>query len=226
MEALAPLELVQRAEEPIGVTVKLPQKVADLAPLPVASEPAGGAALLRFALPDSTPPGTYEGAVQVGKERYPVVVDVEAYPQLLLSPPQLLLQAEPGVELEAHLSLLNVGNVPCDVGRSQTFGLFDVHGAERSIGAALRNRSAKGERRLDRFAEELATSHGGLVRVAVREGSGTLPPGELRELKLTLRLPDGLEPGRTYSGTWPLHNLRYYVRIEVPGKARTAKEAG
>jgi hypothetical protein len=53
------------------------------------------------------------------------------------------------------------------------------------------------------------------VRVAIREGAGPLEPGAMRELRATLRVSDHLKPGRTYWGTWPLLNLKYYVRVFV-----------
>ena len=198
-----------------GATVRIPA-VAELAPLALEASPiAGGAAYLRLSLPQSTPPGTYEGVLHVTEGDVPVVAEVEEYPSLQLAPTQLQLATEAGGEAEAHLTAVNDGNVPLEIGKAHAFGLFDVVGAERGIRAAFTEDAGEGRQRLDRLADELAASHGGLARVQVAEGEGVLEPGEVRDLRCVFRFSDDLEPGHTYSGTWPLHTLRYYVRVSV-----------
>jgi hypothetical protein len=32
---------------------------------------------------------------------------------------------------------------------------------------------------------------------------------------VSFHLPDDLKAGRTYSGTWPLHDLHYFVRLII-----------
>ena len=54
-----------------------------------------------------------------------------------------------------------------------------------------------------------------MVRIKVDEGSGLVRPGESRALSIVLALPDRLQPGHTYWGTWSLEYLQYYVRIHV-----------
>jgi len=143
-----------------------------------------------------------------------VAAEVESYPSLRLAPAQLLVEAGPGDAVEAHVTALNDGNVPLELPEATAFGLFDVAGAERGVLAAFTSPEG-GEARLGALADELAASHGGLVRVQIAEGAGVLAPGEVRALLLRLRLSDGLERGRTYSGTLSLHTLRYYVRVTV-----------
>ena len=211
LESFAPAERVA----PTGATVRIPA-VAELAPLALEASPvAGDAAYLRLSLPQSTPPGTYEGVLHAEEGDVPVVAEVEEYPSLQLAPSQLQLSAEVGGEAEAHLTALNDGNVPLEIGRTHAFGLFDVVGAERGIRAAFTDDVDQGRQRLDRLVDELAASHGGLARVRVTAGDGVLDPGDVRELRCVFRFSDDLEPGHTYSGTWPLHTLRYYVRVSV-----------
>jgi hypothetical protein len=192
-------------------------KARSIEPLPIQAESvADGASHVRLSLPPTTPPGTYEGNLRAGTLQLPMSVEVEPYPSLRLAPAQLVLEAEPNATADAHVTALNDGNVPLEIPRASAFGLFDVEGAERGVRAAFTGTPARGRTRLDHLVEELADNHGGLVRVQVAEGAGSLDPGEVRPLLLRLRFSDTLERDRTYSGTWSLHTLRYYVRVTVP----------
>jgi hypothetical protein len=219
MEAFAPTESVS-VPDGAGATLRLPS-VAELEPLPLEASPlVGGTSYVRLSLPQTTPPGTYDGTMRLGETEVPVVAEVEPYPSLQLAPTQLQLEAEPGAQVEAHVTAFNDGNVSLEIGATHALGLFDVVGAERGIRAAFTADTEKGQRRLDRLVDELAESDGGLVRLQVTEGAGVLEPAELHQLRLVFRLSEDLEPGHTYSGTWALHNLRYYVRVVVPPAAK------
>jgi hypothetical protein len=175
-------------------------------------------AKLRFSLPESVPPGVYQGKVQIEAESRPITVEVDPHPFLTISPSQLSLQVTPDSQVPVVLTLLNTGNVPCEITKVYAFGIFDVTGADRAIGAAIVGGSEeKGRGRLDRFMDEAANNHGGLVLVSLEAGDGRLEPGELRDIKATLRFSNLLKPGRNYWGTWPMINLRYYVRVNVLG---------
>jgi hypothetical protein len=225
VEALAPAGLHGRGAAVLALEVGRKARTEARLPLDLQTEPAGESATwLRFGLPETTPPGSYKGTIQVGDEKFPMVVEVEPSPNLVASPSQFAVQAAPGEEVGVDISIVNAGNVPCEIGRAHAFGLFDVEGLERGIRAALQADIAKGERRVDRLADEVAESHGGLVRVSV-QGAGTLQPGELRQLSVGLRLSDRLEPGHTYTGTWPLHNLAYHVEVAVTAPASRARRA-
>jgi hypothetical protein len=223
VESLSALTPQRPLTAALSLDLKLPRSVQAAAPLTVQTEPIGALATrLRFSLPETTPPGVYEGTVQIGKETYPITVEVEPHTYLVISPRQLILQAAAGTEVAADLTIVNSGNVPCEITKAHAFGLFDVKGADRAVGAALADPEARGQDRLGRLMDEAADNHGGLVRVAVREGSGVIKPGELRTLHVVLRFSERLKPGHTYWGTWPLHNLEYYVKIDVVSSSPTA----
>jgi hypothetical protein len=218
VEGLAPVPPLEVAAVPVSINLDLPRQKPE--PLVVQTAPAGAtASRLRFSLPEETPPGTYRGTLQFGGQRYPAVVEVEPHPHLLISPSQLSLQAAPGEEVEIALTIVNDGNVEYEVPRAHGFGLFDVTGVERAIGATLRDSEKNGLERINRLADEVADGHGGLVRVNIKEGAGSIAPGKLSNLRVALRLPKQLKAGQTYSGTWPLLNLRYYVRIYVSNQS-------
>jgi hypothetical protein len=174
----------------------------------------GDSSILKLNLPRNTPPGKYTGLVMLGDVEQEVVVDVEAEIFLRLFPERLIRPARAGERLSIELSLANMGNVPVEIRGAYAFGLFDVGGVERAIAKTVTAQiGADGRGRADAFADAVSDEHGGMVRVKVDEGAGQVAPNEVRELHLTLAIPDRVRPGHTYWGTWPLHNLRYYVRI-------------
>jgi hypothetical protein len=226
VEGLVPLTAKQALTAVLSLDLKLPPAFQQTAPLTLQTVPVGTSATrLRLALPESTPPGTYEGTVQIENISYPIVVEVKPHPYLVITPRQLILQVAPGTEEIVDLMLVNTGNVVCEITKAHLFGLFDVQGVERSIGAALGTSAEKGQGRLNRLMDEAADNHGGLVRVAVREGAGPIEPGALRSVRATLRFSDHLKPGRTYWGTWPILNLKYYVRVFVSSPSRADGES-
>jgi len=176
-----------------------------------------GLARLWFSLPSYTSPGSYGGRARIGESDFRVAVTVDANENLILSPPDLKIIAAPSEKITVHLTLANAGNVSCDIRNAHAFGLFDVEGAERAVGAALRDSEAKGREKIDRLMDNFAEEHAGFVRVRLEEGSGPIAPGEVHELRGSLRLPDNMKAGRTYTGTWVLFNLAYQVRVSANG---------
>ncbi|HZD03521.1 MAG TPA: hypothetical protein VE173_01345, partial [Longimicrobiales bacterium] len=149
-----------------------------------------------------------------GKER-PVELEVEAAPGLRVIPEQLRIAARPGETVDVDLVVLNHGNVPVEVRRTQAIGIFMQGGVERALHRAYVEKLEEGQRRVDVLAENLAEAHAGLVRMRLRKGYGTVGPGELRELAVSLEVPAGAGSGRTYGGNWELANLVYPVTITV-----------
>jgi hypothetical protein len=172
-----------------------------------------GASQLRLRLPRETPPGRYEGEASVGGKQLGAVVEVEAVAKLRLSPRRVQFSLEPGARTEFTVALANNGNVPFDVPKSAAFDLDDSEGQDRALGRALRATLEPGERRVDRFFDDLRESHGGEARLAVRDGAGTLTAGESRELRCSLDVPKTLVPGRDYLGAWPLGNTGLVVIV-------------
>jgi hypothetical protein len=224
IEGLAPLLTAAPAAATLAVDLREADTSARIGPLVLQTEPAGAEAMwLRFDLPPTTPPGTYSGSVQLGTDRFPITVDVHPQQELAISPQALAASASAGDEATIEFILINEGNVPFEVGRTHAFNLLQREAIEEAIHAALRAETAKGESRLDRFADELANRHGGLVRISIADGAGELAPGEARSLRAVLRLPANLTPGSTYTSTWPLGNLNVSVDIQIEPAARRAR---
>jgi hypothetical protein len=179
---------------------------------PLAREQKRGAGRLTLRLPRSTPPGSYAGSVELGGRQVPVVVEVEPQPRIEVSPQRLSFELQPGAETNAAVTLVNVGNVPFEIPAASTFCVFDGSGIDHAFWAALESEPPEGKGRMDVLLDDLAESHGGLVEVRARAKTRTIAPGDSREVELTLRFSDRLQPGRTYSGSWN----RVRVRATVP----------
>lgn len=182
-----------------------------------------GIARLWFSLPSYTPPGLYSGHAKIGASNFPVAVSVDAHEKLVLSPPQLNITVGASAKVTTHLTLANAGNVVCDIRKVHAFGLFDVEGAERAVGAALRHTAARGRDKFDHLMDSFSAEHAGVVKVAVEEGGGPIAPGEIHELRVRLTFPDNMKAGRTYTGTWVLFNLSHQIRVSADN--REEKEA-
>ncbi len=183
---------------------------------PLAREQKRGVGRLTLRLPRSTPPGSYAGSVELAGRQVPVVVEVEPRPRIEVSPQRLSFEVQPGAEVSAGVTLLNVGNVPFEVPAASTFCVFDGSGIDHAFWAALESQPPEGKGRIDVLLDDLAESHGGLVEVRARTRSRTVAPGASRELELTLRFPDRLQPERTYGGSWNPEGLHLRVRATVP----------
>lgn len=179
-----------------------------------------GLTRLRLRVPKTTPPGTYKGSAEIGKTRQPIVVEVQPQRQLRFFPSRTSIDAQPGEHVDLTLALANVGNLAVDVPKSSVFGLFPVKGMDEVISRVIEAELGRGERRIDRFLDEVAESHGGNARVQVRRGAGSLEPGDVRDLELTLRLPAKLVRGRLYRGLLSLDYVKQRVEIRVLEKSR------
>lgn len=180
---------------------------------------------LSFRLPKSTPPGSYEGNVELGERRIRVVVDVEPRASLRFIRSRVACRERAGARITADLALLNRGNVEVAVPREDTFCVFADDGIARAMYRGLVEEDGDGKQRLDRIMDELAKAHGGLVRVMVTEGSGPLAPEEVRDLTVELHFSHRLVDGHTYRGTWSVSEASLEVEIEVVGESH-GKENG
>jgi len=145
-----------------------------------------------------------------------VAVEVEPRPKLEASPSRLSFELQPGAEVTADVTLLNVGNVPYEVPAASTFCVFDGSGVDHAFWVAFGSDPPEGKERIDLLLDDLAESHGGLVEVRARAAERTIPPGESREVQVGLRFSDRIRPGHTYAGSWGGEGLSVRVRVSVP----------
>jgi hypothetical protein len=183
--------------------------------------------ILSFRLPRSTPSGSYEGNMELGDKRIPIVVDVESRSSLRFIRPKITHKGVPGARMSTELTLVNRGNVNVTIPNKATFCVFDDGGVTRALYRGLVEEDSVGKQRIDRVMDELAKAHGGLVRLTVIKGSGRLAPEEVRELEVELHFSRRLTGGHTYRGTWSVCGASLEVEIEVtnsPAARRGARD--
>lgn len=183
-----------------------------------------GIAVVKVRLPKNTPPGTYEGMVQLDGVEVPVVAHVEARPRLRFVPNKLLVKAPPGAVVHADVTVVNGGNVPVNIEAKQTFCIFDGSGIDRAFAAVLTDEKATGQERMGLLMDKLADFHGGFVRLIVDSGTGILQPNEDRDLHLSFRFSAKLQLGGIYDGVWDLGGGSYHIQIEVTDKQTQGEE--
>jgi hypothetical protein len=171
---------------------------------------------LRVRLAASTPPGRYEGAATVGDRTVPVQIEVEPAERLRATPSRFEILAEPSGSEGVEIQFVNSGNVPVEIPARSSFCLFDGGGIDHAVWAALTADPPKGKGRMDVLLDDLAASHGGLVDVRVRDGAGSIAPGERRTCRVELGWSDRLRPGRHYVGAWEVAGFRVPIRVETP----------
>jgi hypothetical protein len=181
-------------------------------------------AVLSFRLPKSTRPGSYVGSAEVGGAQIPVVIDVEARPRLRFYPPKVALQGAPGARLQVELTVLNMGNVDATFEPESTFCIFDDRGVDRAFYDALTEREVDGRRRIDRVMDEIAESHGGLVRAVVLRGAGRLAPEAAREVIIEFQFSHRMRPGQTYRGAWMISESTLEVEIKATNAVNEGAE--
>lgn len=197
----------------VPVTLKLPQESAvvraRIAPFSrVASE-------MRLQLPRETPPGTYRGESSVDGEPREIVVEVAPLAHLWVQPKRTVLAAEPGGQAELSIVLSNAGNVPVEMPRAAEVDLEDAEAQDRALGRALRAKLAEGERRVDRFFEELREAHGGAARLTVKRSLDILKPGQTCQLAARVDIPVTVHAGHTYSGVWQIGDANHLIGVEI-----------
>jgi len=145
----------------------------------------------------------------------PVVIDVEARPRLRFFPPKISFRGASGVRLRTNVTVVNLGNTDVVIEPESTFCIFDNRGVDRAFYEALTEKEVNGKRRIDRVFDELAESHGGLVRAVVEEGAGELAPEQARELTVEFQFSRRMRAGQTYRGGWLISEASLEVEIEA-----------
>jgi hypothetical protein len=183
---------------------------------PKGPEPAS--VRMRFA--STTPPGTYRGEIRVGELTIPTTAEVQPRAQLRADPSRLALTGAAGADLSANVLLTNAGNVTVRLPERSRVGLLAAGAWGDAFWFALTEPNGEGARRFERFVEGLADRAAGLAEIRLG-AARTLDPGASERLELSIRLPDRLEAGTTYHGTWEPEGLRLALR--VTGQAAAAK---
>jgi hypothetical protein len=158
-----------------------------------------------FLVDPLTPPGTYTAELDVAGKREQAVIKVLKDPKVEISPQRLRLAGAAGETVAEQVVVHNRGNVPQTVPEHGELCLAERDWIVRSLASALRE-SPEDEGHgpfLDRLVRQLRDTRARTVDLRIEGGRAELAPGELRELRIVLELPEGLPAGRTYFGRFP-----------------------
>jgi hypothetical protein len=179
-----------------------------------------GASEIRLRLPRETAPGEYRGETTIAGAKHEVVVRVAPAPRTRVEPKFTYVTAEPGGRADFDIVVSNRGNVPVEVPKSTELDLDSEVDQDRSLGRSLRAELHEGEKRVDRFFEELRRGHGGVANLTVLNGAGAIEPGDSRSLRCRIEIPMTTEAGRDYVAVWQFADAGHAIQVDV-AKAAT-----
>lgn len=179
----------------------------------------------RLRLDPVTPPGDYTAVIELadGGQRE-VTLSVQPQPRLRVLPGELRFTGAPGGAVSAQVLVENRGNVAVDIGDTLVTGVFDDDGIETALASTYRMDSDDLGRIVGNLFARLRDAHGGLLRLRVAEGAGTLAPGERRVLTLQTTLASRLHRGHGYHGVLQIGEHGMAVHIQLEGAAPDTNE--
>jgi hypothetical protein len=182
-----------------------------------------GVVRVKLRFPRYAPPGTYTGRMVLGDRTHDIVAALVPTPYLNIAPSSLRLRGAATGEAFASLTIANTGNAEFTIRPAYLFGVFKQGGLEEALGKSYMDCEVEGGRWFDRLGDHLCEEHGGLVRVQVVQGEGSLAPGELRTLQLRFRFPEKLLLDKVYDGKLEFGSFVCQVIVEVSaGAAETS----
>jgi hypothetical protein len=197
---------------------------AEHAEVQIVTRPGGLGRGLRIEMPASTPPGTYTGAVRLGRQKRSVVVEVPPDAHLRLLPNELALSGVTGDEARARVVAVNRGNVEIDLPQSPELRFFESPGLDRAPGRVYEVR-VPGLDPVFARTDELHLSAAVPAQVVLVEGAGPLAPGDERTLEIAVRVDPAATPGLRYFGEWSLAGETFAVIFDIdPAAAPPAQE--
>jgi hypothetical protein len=161
--------------------------------------------MVDFPIDPSTPPGTYQGTVQIGDQNHPVQIRISESVEIEINPDSVTLSVQGHRRFEREFVVTNVGNVPVSVGEKWVAPVQATEGIESQVVQRLKDICQKKYDESPRAREEatvremlclLASQQPGPV--ALTWQNLTLAPGETQVMKGSIELPDGLQPHRHY----------------------------
>jgi hypothetical protein len=178
---------------------------------------------LRVRLPPTAPPGRYEGALRLGRQKRAVVVEVPETARLKLIPNEVSLTAATGGEPRASVVALNQGNVDLELPESPELRFFQSPGLDREPGRVFEVR-VPGLDPVFARTDELQVSTAAVAQLVLLEGAGTLAPGEERPLEIAVRVDAEAAPGLRYFGEWSFADETFALILDVDQAGPTPQE--
>jgi hypothetical protein len=156
-----------------------------------------------LALDPRTPPGTYQGELDMDGEQRSVVMHITEDVELSIAPDEIVLPGRPGEKFQKQVVFTNEGNVAVDVKALGAIVLEDEAAHCRALRGALAD-VADTMKNLDDFAVALGRRYRAIydtIALRVQNDAVTVAPGETKAIDLTITLPEKLDKRARYTGS-------------------------
>ncbi|MBV9248456.1 MAG: hypothetical protein JO227_04320 [Acetobacteraceae bacterium] len=169
----------------------------------------------RARLAPTTPPGAYAARLETEGHSHELTVEVAPAPRLRIVPASIRLSAPPGGTASAKAVLTNRGNTTFAVPSYLMVGLYDDDGIEFAFADTYRQNQDNAEKLFGHWLKKLREGYGGMLRLEVTEGAGSLGPGAARLLSFTGQLPQTLKSRHGYHGFWTLETSNILIEVSM-----------
>jgi hypothetical protein len=159
-----------------------------------------------------TPPGQYQGEMDVNGQTRQATVFVAEVVRLTLNPSTLVFDQVSGAKVLKQVVFSNEGNVPLTIGPIGPVQLGVELLLRRGAQATLAAAGEKKTQALDKLIGEFISGDSGAIlgdagflEVQNLTGKLVLQPGEVKLIQLEIHLPDKLECNHRYIGRVPFY---------------------
>jgi hypothetical protein len=171
------------------------------------------------------PPGSYTVALSCGDQRETAVLHVFEKLGVEVQPDVIRLRGAGGDVLETLLVITNRGNVTETLRDLALVFLEEQNWVGRSLVYALRETKAEEGHQsyLDRVVREMKGTLAHPARVTLRGDISEIQPGDRREVRAEIKLPDELMKGRTYEGSAAFMSTELFFEVDCNGSSNSNK---
>jgi hypothetical protein len=151
-------------------------------------------------LPATTPPGTYNSYLMVGKELRKVKMVVQPTIDIRVSPEIFTLQdTSPGKKHSVTFTLTNLGNMPFQIPDLKHAGSLDMDLFCRAFGFGFREKKAEGfMETMDVVTKNVKENLADWAEVSLDKFGEIVDSGQSMSLTLNLTMPGNSDPKRDY----------------------------
>ncbi len=189
-------------------------------------------AQVRLRLAASTPPGRYEGQVELAGQSRSLTIDILPQVKLNIRPDAVVLDAADGSQQSVAVGFDNRGNVPLTIDLAGAYPLGEeiAIAPDRLKGEAIAGGSMAAifDRVIGREPAPALRSFG-VLDLRMPDGPIVLQPGETGAAKVAVKLPGNLSPTARYHLFAPLYAADLHIIIVTAVKpsipARAARRS-
>lgn len=182
---------------------------------PLRARTRRGAPAMKLRLRPDTPPGDHEAVLHAGDRSWPVRVHVLPRLSVKMTPAGLSFTAAPGGRATCTAAVVNEGNVAVELPKVAGVGIFDDDGIESAFAATYAQEADSLDDFFETFHKRLREAHGGLMKLSLTRGAGSLEPGASAIIEITAQLPEKLTRGHRYHGVWNAGFARVAVKVNA-----------